>query len=339
MDLKQLKTQLNNNAELIFKELGMNIEVFGDNIYSICPVHEHSDNPRAFSFSKQKGIWKCWTRDCQHEFKNDIFGLIIGALSLKENQNIDFKYALRWVCDILNIENTKIKTTVKIENEKNEFYDIIDIFTKNNEVFVPKKIKTNCDIEYPSKYFLSRGFKENTLLHFNVGDCNDKSGVLKDRAIIPIHDEHGKDVVGFIGRSVKEYKIPKFLIYPKGFDKRHFFYNYHNAINKAIEKSCLFILEGQGDVWKLYENGVINAMSIFGKTISKEQEEKLLSLPITHLVILTDNDQAGRESKIQIKRQLGRMFKLTFPKMSAKDVGDMSDTDIRKMLEQLKGTY
>ena len=142
-----------------------------------------------------------------------------------------------------------------------------------------------------------------------------------------------------IGRAVKEYKIPKFLIYPTGFDKRFFFYNYHNAIQRAIETSCLFILEGQGDVWKLYEHGVINAVSIFGKTISKEQEEKLLKLPITHLIILTDNDQAGRESKVQIKRQLNRSFKLTFPKMSSKDVGEMSDEEIKSMLEKLKGTY
>jgi hypothetical protein len=131
MDLKQLKIQLNNNAESIFNKLGMNIEVFGDNIYSTCPVHEHSDNPRAFSFSKKKGIWKCWTRDCQHEFKNDIFGLIIGALTLKENKNIDFKYALKWVCDLLDIKNDNtIKEETKEENINDDFYNIINIFNK-----------------------------------------------------------------------------------------------------------------------------------------------------------------------------------------------------------------
>jgi DNA primase len=341
MDLKQLKIQLNNNAESIFNELGMNIEIFGDNIYSKCPVHEHSDNPRAFSFSKTKGIWKCWTRDCQHEFKNDIFGLIIGALSLKENKDVDFKYALKWVCDLLNIKNegSSSKKEIKEENTNDDFYNIIDIFSKTNDIFIPSKIKSSYKIEYPSRYFLSRGFKKETLEFFNIGDCVENSGILRDRAIVPIYSDDGKEIVGFIGRSVKEYKIPKFLIYPKGFDKRHFFYNYHNAIDKAIEKSCLFILEGQGDVWKLHEHGVVNAVSIFGKTISKEQEDKLLSLPITHLIILTDNDQAGRESKVQIKRQLGRTFRLTFPKMSSKDVGDMSNDDIEKMLTQLKGTY
>ena len=43
-------------------------------MYSTCPVHEDSDNPRAFSFSIEKGIWKCWTRDCQSDHGNDMFG-------------------------------------------------------------------------------------------------------------------------------------------------------------------------------------------------------------------------------------------------------------------------
>ena len=33
-------------------------------------------------------------------------------------------------------------------------------------------------------------------------------------------------------------------------------------------------------------------------------------MPITRIVVLTDNDQAGREAKIQIQRQLNRMYKL-----------------------------
>ena len=81
-------------------------------------------------------------------------------------------------------------------------------------------------------------------------------------------------------------------------------------------------------------------MGIFGKTITREQEDKLLKMPVTHLVILTDNDQAGRESKMQIQRQLGRTFKLTFPKISTKDIGEMSIEQIKsKILPQVKGTY
>lgn len=337
MNLKQVKQSLNNNIELVFKNLNIQYEVFGDNIYSTCPAHDNSDNPRAFSFSKEKGIWKCWTRDCQHHFGNDIFGIIRGSLSLNSGEEVDFKQALKWSCNLLNVKKKKIKDSVEIED--NEFDKVIDIFSSKSQQYDPTPISIDCNITYPSKYFLSRGFKKETLQHFNVGDCHDKGSPLKDRSIIPIHSDSGDCIVGLIGRAVKEYRNPKFLIYPTGFDKRYFFYNYHNAIEKAKHKSCLYVVEGQGDVWKLYEHGVHNVVGIFGKTISKQHEEKLLSLPITHLIILTDNDQAGRESKIQIKRQLGRSFKLTFPKMTSKDVGDMSSNQIQEMLSSLKGTY
>lgn len=336
MNLKQVKTELNRNVELIFNNLGIEYEVFGDNIYSTCPAHENSDNPRAFSFSKEKGIWKCWTRDCQHHFGNDIFGVIRGNLSLNQGHEVDFKKALRWACELLEI---KKKATEPAKDPDNEFDKIVSIFSSPIKEYTPKKVDIDCDIQYPSKYFISRGFKKETMDFFNVGDCFDCKSKLKDRAIIPIHNDDGKVVVGMIARTIKEYRNPKFLLHPQGFDKRFFFYNYHNAINKAIEKSCLFIVEGQGDVWKLHEHGVKNVVGIFGKTISKQQEEKLLKQPITHLIILTDNDQAGRESKIQIKRQLGRSFKLTFPKMTSKDVGEMSESQVKEMLENLKGTY
>ena len=136
---------------------------------------------------------------------------------------------------------------------------------------------------------------------------------MKDRAIIPIYNDDGSKVVAAIGRSTKEYRNPKFLFYPTGFNKRFYFYNYHNAIEKARETSCLYILEGQGDVWRMFEAGVSNAVSIFGKNISNEQMQKLVKLPVTRLIILTDNDQAGRESKVEIQRKLSRMYKLTFP--------------------------
>ena len=341
MNLQEIKQKLNENAALVFKELGMKCETFSDNIYSTCPVHEGSDNPRAFSFSPHKGIWKCWTRDCQSEYKNDMFGLIMGALSAQEGREVDFKEALQWACKILNISYrySKQSNIKKEEEEEDHLQQIIKIINNQPKTHEHKTIKIDCDIKIPSDYFIHRGYNKRTMKHFGVGDCNE-DGIIKERAIIPIHDDTGTNLIGVIGRSTRDYRIPKFLFHPKGFDKRYCFYNYHRAIEKAKETSCLYIVEGQGDVWRLYEAGVINAVSIFGKNITEQQQEKLVNLPITHLIILTDNDQAGRESKVQIKRQLGRMFKLTFPKLSRKDIGDMKVKDIKvNILSKLKGTY
>ena len=339
MNLKKLKQKLNSEAELVFEKLGMECENFGGNIYSTCPIHEGSDNPRAFSFSPEKGIWKCWTRDCQLEHNNDIFGLIVGVLSAKSGENLEFKDALQWISQEFDISKYKSNTTNISTVDEDEFSKLIKHIKKKEYGIKDIPIEIGCDACVPSSYFYGRGFKKNTLKYFGVGDCSDK-GIMKERAIIPIHNDQGDIIVGAIARSVKEYRQPKFLFYPTGFNKRYYFYNFHRAIKKAKETNCLYILEGQGDVWKMHECGVKNAVSVFGKTISKEQEQKIRSLPITKLIILTDNDQAGREARVQIQRQLGRMYNLVFPKLENKDIGDMRIKDIKdKILSKLKGTY
>tara|TARA_B100001564_G_scaffold173205_1_gene145744 strand:+ start:2075 stop:3097 length:1023 start_codon:yes stop_codon:yes gene_type:complete len=340
MNLKTIKDKLNENHEKVFSALDMNYEVMSDNVYCTCPVHDGSDNKTAFSFSVQKGIWKCWTRDCQNEYSNDIFGLIQGALSKTEGREVSFKEVLKWSCDLLNVQHTYSPSSTIDSEYEDDFVDLVKIIkSPNKSENTVKPISIDCTLSCPSEYFVNRGFNKKTMKYFGIGDCYEPCS-MKERAVIPIHNENGKHIVGLIGRSVKEYKTPKFLFHPKGFDKRFYFYNYHRAIKKAIETSCLYIMEGQGDVWRMYEAGVSNAVSILGKTITQQQQERLLSLPITNLIILTDNDQAGRESKVQIKRQLGRMFRLTFPKLTQKDIGDMTTKDIKNnILAKLKGTY
>lgn len=340
MNLKNLKKLLNNKVELVFKELDIEYEIFNNNLYCKCPAHGDSDNPRGCSFSQTKGIWKCWTRDCQQEYGNDIFGLIAATLSHKVGKRLEFKDALKWSCRTLKI-NQEYNPTHKDENDDNidEYFEIIKYLHQNKSERKDKPITEMPKISIPSEYFKSRGFSSRTLKYFDVGDCED-SGIMKDRAVIPIHNHEGGDVIGLIGRSTNAYRVPKFLIYPSGFDKNYYFYNYHRAIKRAKEKSCMFILEGQGDVWKMYEAGVKNAVSLLGKTVSNQHLVQLNSLPITKLVIIMDNDQAGRESSVKIKRDLGRMYQLFFPKLKTKDIGDMKVSDIKtQILSQVKGLY
>lgn len=339
MNLKKIKNKLNTEAETVFKKLGMETESYNGNIYSTCPIHEGSDNRRAFSFSPEKGIWKCWTRDCQHEYRNDIFGLILGKLSVDCGKDLEFKHVLNWVSSEFDIENYKEYCSRAILEDEHDFASLVNKIKTKQSVIKDSVFSIKEEYNIPSTYFSDRGFKKSTLKYFEVGDCFEK-GLMNERSIIPIHNDDGSVVVGAIGRSIKEYKQPKFLFTPSGFNKRFYLYNYHRAKKRATETACMYILEGQGDVWKMYESGVKNAVSIFGKTISKEQANKLSKLPITHLIILTDNDQAGREARVKIQRDLSRMYKLSFPRLSEKDIGDMSIKKIKEnVLNNLKGTY
>ena len=341
MDLQKIKNDLNNRSEEVFSALGMKYETLGDNIYCNCPAHEGSDNPRAFSFSKDKGIWKCWTRDCQSQYRNDIFGVIRGSLSKQCGVDVGFSEALKWSCDFLGVNKTAKSKTIKAPIvEESDFSKLVSMIKSNVALDQDyPEIEEDICSNIPSQYFISRKFKPETLEYFEIGDCYDKASKLYDRSIIPIHNDTGEKVIACIARSIKEYKNPKFLLYPKGFDKRYFFYNYHRAIESVQQTSSLILVEGQGDVWRLYEAGIHQVMSIFGRTLSKEQEAKLYKMPLTHIVVLMDNDQAGREAKVQLQRQLGRMYKLSFPRIPTKDVGEMTIEQIQKIiLPQIQGT-
>lgn len=342
MSLIQIKKKLNKDIESVLTKLGIEYEAFADNIYSTCPVHESSDNPRAFSFSVDKGIWKCWTRDCQHEYKNDVFGLIQGALSLQAGKEVGFKDVMSWISSHFNIRThgrQQVDSVSDDEDPLEDFHSIIKSFQINNKTIEEQDISGHFNVSVPSEYFWGRGFNKKTMKYFGVGDCSE-NGQMKERSVIPIHNDGGDKIVGYIGRTIKEYRMPKFLLYPKGFEKRHYLYNYHRAKECANKTSCIYLLEGQGDVWKMYEAGVTNSVSIFGKTLSEQQEEKLRKLAITHIIVLMDNDQAGKEARIQMQRQLGRMYKLTFPKLNKKDVGDMSIKEIKEhILSTNRGTF
>lgn len=335
INLKKLKKFLNEKHLEVFDRLNMNYEDFGGNIYCTCPAHEDSDNPRAFSYSVDKQIWKCWTKDCQSHYNNDMFGLIKGALSKQRGKEVEFAEVLQWITS--NFKCDKMSGS-EVVVEDSDFVKTVRLVNRKAHASVTKSIQLE-EYELPSKYFISRGFKKETLLHFGIGDYYNK-GILNERSIIPIYSDNGDTLIGATARAIKEYRMPKFLIYPKGFDKNAYFYNYHRAVNHVRNTSAIFITEGQGDVWKLYEAGVKNAVGLFGKTLSEKQEDKLNKMGVTHVIVLLDNDQAGREAKVKIQRQLSRMYTLIFPKMVRKDIGEMSIAEIKEtILCDLKGLY
>ena len=240
------------------------------------------------------------------------------------------------MCGLYNIGNEYKSTSSKPKVKRSEFDEIVNIF--NN-----KKDKTKSDYVRDvetlnnSFYFEKRGFLPDTLEHFRVQDCIDKTSKMWNRAIIPVTFENKE--VAYIARATKSFIQPKYL-FSKGFKKSEYLYNYDNAIDVAKEKHALFLVEGQGDVWRMYEAGAKNCVGLFGKDISDTQKSLLIKSGVTDLIILTDYDQAGREGRMKIQRELNRMFNLTYPLMPKKDIGDTSVKKVQKhILSQAEGLY
>tara|TARA_R100000008_G_scaffold58974_1_gene36723 strand:- start:3002 stop:4051 length:1050 start_codon:yes stop_codon:yes gene_type:complete len=339
LDLNKVKDIIFNNIEVLLDDLGLEYNQVDDNIFMCCPIHEGSDNPQGLSISTSRKAWRCWTRGCHEEYNTDIFGFVKGVLDTES-----FSEALRYICNLYDVDNAQTTRTneIKNDNDSKEFRDLVNQFKQGKRKAFANKSSSEVLIgPFPQKmlegspYFESRGFKSETLKHFGVRDSD--SLVMRNRSIIPV--THESKTVGFIARATKEWVQPKYL-FSDGFKKTDHLYNYDNAIKTARKTKCIFLVEGQGDVWRLHESGVQNAVGLFGKDISRKQRATLLSSGVTKLIILTDNDQAGREAKIKIKRDLARLFKLVFPKMHTKDLGNMSIEKIKnEILINLGGCF
>jgi 5S rRNA maturation endonuclease (ribonuclease M5) len=321
------KLDLNKVKDIIFKDLGKllkDLDIEWDsknnNVFMPCPIHG-GDNPNGLSISSIHKNWRCWTHSCHEEFGTDIFGFIGGC-----RQDATFSDTLRYVCKLYNIGNEHTSTSVKPENNKSQLEEIVDIFkpedTQIKEHAYTRDVKT---------------IKNSPYFENNRGFLSSKSSSMFNRAIIPVRFQNKE--VGYIARATKDYIQPKYL-FSSGFKKTEYLYNYDEAVGAGLDKHTLFLVEGQGDVWKLYEAGVKNAVGLFGKDISNQQIKLLVGAGVTYIVVLTDNDQAGREGRMKIQRELSRMFNLIYPPMLKKDIGDMTLEQIKDyILPHVKGLY
>lgn len=330
LDLEKVKSIVVDNIDVLLDDLDIEYTKNGDTIHMCCPIHG-GDNPTGLSFSLDKKTWKCWTHGCHENFQKDIFGFVYGV----KNCN-SFSELLKYLRSLYSFNNANRDSSKSVKKEENDFDNYINIFSKS---FDSEDVAFNerVDTLNNSFYFEKRGFLPETLEHFGIKDCIDKNSKMFNRSIIPVNFR-GKQI-GYIARATKSFIKPKYL-FSNGLQKSKYLYNYDNAIKEIERTHALFLVEGQGDVWRLYECGVKNAVGLFGKEISKYQKSLLINSGATTIIVLTDNDQAGREGRIKIQRELNRMFKLVYPPMTKKDIGDMTVKTIQKnILVNLRGLY
>lgn len=333
LDLKKVRDTVFEDITVLLDELDVKYEANKDNIFMPCPIHG-GDNPNGLSISLTHKNWRCWTRNCHEDHGSDIFSFIRAVLG---PEDYTFSDALGIVCKLYNVgEFQQSSTKVKEETKKSDLEEIVDIW-RDNPKTTESQYVNNIETINNSFYFEKRGFLSETLERFGVKDCIDRESKMWNRAIIPVI--YNKREVGYIARAAKPFIKPKYL-FSDGFKKTEYLYNYDNAVDIAKEKSALFLVEGQGDVWRLYEAGIKNAVGLFGKDISSHQLNLLVTTGVSTIVVLTDYDQAGREGRMKIQRELNRMFNLIYPPMPKKDIGDTSIKKIQKhILPQVEGLY
>jgi 5S rRNA maturation endonuclease (ribonuclease M5) len=350
-------------AEELFDALEVKLFKNGNKYVGACPVHG-GDNNTALNLwpegYKVFGYWKCRSHKCQDIFKKTIIGFTRGVLSHKEcnwhsagEKVISFQDTLAWLCGFIKQDLNEIKVDTK-EIERRRFAAEVESIRHAPTIKangVPRSV-VRSKLQIPAEFYLKRGYSEGILDRYDIGLCSEQGKEMCDRVVVPIYDSR-KLMVGCSGRSIHkacancgsyhsqkgncpspadQWLYSKWK-HSKNFNAGSYLYNYWCAEKFIRESNTVVLVEGPGDVWRLEEAGVHNAVAMFGLELADEQQVTLEMSGAMKVVLLLDNDKAGQEAIPQLKKILSRSYNLSFPKLLAKDVGEMSVEQVRSIGE------
>lgn len=295
----------------------LNIDLYrnGNKLVGCCPVHK-GDNQTAFNIdidtsSNYYGRWYCNTHDCHRKYGNNLVGLIMGFY------NYEIKEAIKFLDDFTQ--------GVEVQIQEND--DFINFFSKEKSTVQGiSREEVRKRLIIPSQYYIERGFLPEILDEFDIGLST--KGLMKDRIVFPVY--YNDVMVGCTGRTIigDNYK----WINSKGFNKSHYLYGLWKTDKYIQNKSSVILVEGQGDMLKLYSAGIKNVAGMFGKTLSDTQEFLLQKLGVLDIILLTDNDDPGKQARLNIENKVKDLFNVHHAYAVDKDCGDMTITDIQQIL-------
>jgi 5S rRNA maturation endonuclease (ribonuclease M5) len=334
------------NIEKLFSELKIKTFRQGNMYVGACPIHAGSNNPLALNLypsgDRVKGYWRCNTHHCQNVFFPTILGFTRGVLS-HHNKNwedisdpnhkskmVGFREVIDFCCNIVGQKYENIK----IDEAAVEKLNFVRECQQNNYCPVPEK-RVSRDLirntlQLPAKFFLDQGFSAEILDKYDVGLYLNAKSTCVGRVVAPIYDDQYQFVVGCTARAVNEYQLKRGKwISPPGFEIHKYLYNYWFSRYNIQKSRVAVIVEGPKDVWRLEESGIHNSVAVLGSELSAAQQNYFERCGVMSLVVLTDNDKAGRNCLQQIQEKYRRYYNIYDLKYDGEDIGSLSIGYIR----------
>jgi len=370
--LKIVCDDLCDNIELLLETLDIKYILRSKMATMACPIHD-GDNASALNIYTEgdtyRGNWKCRTHNCEKIFKGSIIGFVRGVISNRKykcqkdgDDTCSFNEALDFCLSLINKDLKNIKIS-KTDRDKKNFTNIVSNLQTNHSSKVVNKVsreKVRSTLSIPCQYFVDRGFSKEILDKYDVGLCDNPNKEMFNRGVVPIYDNDYQYLVGCTGRSIFD-KCPKCKSHHKNIDNcpiesdlwkhpkwKHNFdfksqnhlYNFWFAKEHILKSGTAIIVESPGNVWRLEENNIHNSVGIFGSSLSDRQKIILDSSGAMNLVILTDNDEAGKKAAIQIKQKCQNTYRVFILNITKSDVAEMNssdiDSEIKSYLENIK---
>jgi hypothetical protein len=183
------------------------------------------------------------------------------------------------------------------------------------------------DVLGPGPYWLSR-FSRTLCRAHRLGV--DMTGQF---ATIPVRDPAG-DLYGVVRRDLLDRRGPRYR-YPPNVPISRFLYNVHRA-----EGDVLVLTEGATDAIAAEEAGWPSAVASFRNGLSRAQVDLIHAYDPEVLLVAYDQDQAGHDGTIQVRKALGTSVKverLTWD--TYKDLAAIPLQERTRMFDTLAATY
>lgn len=283
----------------------------GTDFLCLCPFHHNVDSP-AFAVSYSKGLYICYNQNC------DSSGTVLDLVKTLTNRN-DFE-ALRFISQNKQTQEEAFEDGLRdLLDEKPEFV----AFPEETLEKLHNGLVGNEDAK---AYLSTRKIYESACEQFAIG-YSENMGMVT----VPLHSPDGIPV-GIIGRSITDKKFKNSVNLPR--NKTMF--NLHRA---KREGGTIIVVESSFDAIRLWQAGFPNAVATLGGSISDINIQNLNKYAST-IILMIDNDSAGRAlgntiaNKLRNKNILWAKYDHnTIYPHSAKDVGDMTDEEIKQCIK------
>lgn len=313
----------------VVQSLGIRIESeTGNDLLCLCPFHANKSTP-SLTVSNTKGLYICFNPSCGES--GDLYELVMKLTKKTPMQ------AARHIAKIAGDSQYDLEEELEsLEVKESEF--------KEFDQSIINSTAANIEMDRPLHYMSNRGFKLDTLKHFEVG-----YSIKQDMITVPVHSPAGL-LIGLVGRSIEGKRFKN----SPGLPRRKTIYNIHRAKTMG---GIAILVESSFDAMRLHQAGHENAIAVLGGQMSNEAYT-LLDRYFSRIIIMTDNDNPTEHKLPHCKRcmpktcsghspgrDLGMSIadKLKFKEIewavwsdteiyphAAKDVGDMTDEEIDK---------
>ena len=261
-----------------------------------CPFHNNFRSP-AGEVDKQSGMFYCFS--C-HKI-SDLVEFVMFTSNRTYFESVRF------------IKSKEQETNLEQEITKQLY--VKPEYVPYDELQVKRLHQQALDSPRAKTYFYGRKITEESMLKFDLGFSENQ-----DMVTVPVHSPDGM-LLGFVGRSVegKEFKNTP------GLPKSKTLFN----LNRVKTADRVYVVESSFDAIRLDQIG-FPAVATLGANVSGMQIE-LLQKYFNSIIVIADNDEAGGNMKNRLLEKLGSRVSVIQLNNKYKDIGDMSDDDIKSL--------